>query len=108
MILVPARASSPATCDLASFRAAPPRHAWRRLRSLRAGFSDQGGDPPELTERVLGDLGVVHRRTAPERTAVGSLADRAAGGGPGFVDTEPLIGVDGGNRERETRFHGRA
>jgi hypothetical protein len=46
----------------------------------------QRGDPPELTQRVPDDLVAVHRRAAPERGAVGGLAERAAGEGQGLVD----------------------
>jgi hypothetical protein len=76
------------------------------IRCLRVGFCKQGGEPSELAQRVIGDLVVVHRGAPPERGAVGGLAERAAGGGLGFVDLEPFIFVDVGKGKREMRRDG--
>jgi hypothetical protein len=92
MIVVPDRADCPVTCRLAwvtrSFPAARPYRARRCFRWLRAGFCAQGGEPPELALRVPDDLVVVHCGAAPERGAVGGLAERVAGEGLGFADLQ--------------------
>ena len=88
--------------------AAWPRPGWRRFRYLRPGSGEQGGDPPELAQRVLGDFVVVHRGAAPERSAVGGLAERVAGGTWASSIRRPLVVVRGrrgmpGNEPRQLR-----
>ena len=51
------------------------------IRCLRVGFREHSDERPELAQRVIGYLVVMHRRSLPERRAVGDLAERAAGGG---------------------------
>ena len=70
------------------------------LRCLRVPGCEQSGEPPELAQRVIGDLIIVHRRASPERRAVGDVAEHMAGEGVSFVDLE-LIYVNAGSGNGE-------
>ncbi len=56
------------------------RQIWRWFRC------SQGGETPELGQRVVNHLVIVHRCASPERSGVGGLAKRAADAGLGVVD----------------------
>src|SRR5690349_22763238 len=78
---------------------------WNLSASLcqawRGFLCTQGGETPELGQRVVDHLVIIHRCASPERSGVGGLTERAAGVGLGVVDLGLFLGMNVAGRNRE-------